>query len=93
MRLSARRRPGQAKEPGGAHTEFLLEVPSRRCETKLNEILHFGGRRRRSVELTLIGFTVFICVLSPELQECMDRNEGGAATSTRGRYETATPQR
>ena len=32
-------------------------------------------------------------VLSPELQECMDRNEGGAATSTRGRYETATPQR
>ena len=59
MRLSARRRPGQAKEPGGAHTEFLLEVPSRRCETKLNEILHFGGRRRRSVELTLIGFTVF----------------------------------
>ena len=33
------------------------------------------------------------CVLSPELQECMDRNEGGAAASTRGRYETATPQR
>ena len=31
-------------------------------------------------------------LLSPELQECMDRNEGGAATSTRGRYETATPQ-
>ena len=58
MRLSARRRPGQAKERWRAH-EFLLEVPSRRCETKLNEILHFGGRRRRSVELTLIGFTVF----------------------------------
>ena len=49
MRLSARRRPGQAKEPGGAHTEFLLEVPSRRSRR----------RRRRSVELTLIGFTVF----------------------------------
>ena len=33
------------------------------------------------------------CVLSPELQECMDRNEGGAATSTRGRGETAITQR
>ena len=50
MRLSARRRPGQAKEPGGAHWRrtgalyFLLEVP-RRCETKLNETLNFGGRR------------------------------------------------
>ena len=32
-------------------------------------------------------------VLSPELQECMDRNEGGAATSTRGRGETAITQR
>jgi len=31
-------------------------------------------------------------VLSPELQECMDRNERGAATSTRGRGETAIAQ-
>ena len=59
MRLSARRRPGQAKGARWRALEFLLEVPSRRCETKLNEILLLGGRRRRSVELTLIGFTVF----------------------------------
>ena len=60
MRLSARAaaaRPGQGAR--WRALEFLLEVPSRRCETKLNEILHFVGRRRRSVELTLICFTVF----------------------------------
>ena len=59
MRLSARAAAARPGQGWWRALEFLLEVPSRRCETKLNEILHFGGRRRRSVELTLIGFTVF----------------------------------
>ena len=32
-------------------------------------------------------------VLSPELQECMDPNEGSAATGARGRMSRETPQR
>ena len=56
------------------------------CSTRSNHRIPFTESLSAPNEQT-------IRVLSPELQECMDPNEGSAATGARGRMSRETPKR